>query len=122
MKSNDYRVIGLFTLLSLNVLFVLGQKGSDDSSVYYNQVKTYVHPVLPGDHRNPTLLKVGDDFYHCGSSFHFTPYLPVLHPKDLVHWQIISRVVPPSKAGFVTEIDLLRQAWSPICVQRCFKR
>ncbi|HEX7412291.1 MAG TPA: family 43 glycosylhydrolase [Bacteroidales bacterium] len=74
-----------------------------DSSVYYNRVKTYVNPVLPGDHPDPTLLKVGDDFYHCGSSFHFTPYLPVYHSKDLVHWEVISRVVPPSKAGFVTD-------------------
>ena len=74
-----------------------------DSLSYYQSVKTYVNPVLPGDHPDPTLLKVGDDFYHCGSSFHFTPYLPVYHSKDLVHWQIISRVVPPSIAGFVTD-------------------
>jgi beta-xylosidase len=74
-----------------------------DSSSYYNQVQTYVNPVLPGDHPDPTLLKVGDDFYHCGSSFHFTPYLPIYHSKDLVHWEVISRVLPPSKAGFVTD-------------------
>src|SRR6201995_3953459 len=57
----------------------------------YNSVRTYLNPVLPGDHPDPTLLKVGDDFYHCGSSFHFNPYLPVYHSKDLVHWKIISR-------------------------------
>lgn len=74
-----------------------------ESPAYYNGVKTYVNPVLPGDHPDPTLLKVGDDFYHCGSSFHFTPYLPVYHSKDLVHWEVISRVVPPAKAPFVTD-------------------
>src|SRR5690242_7653130 len=36
-----------------------------DSLSYYQSVKTYVNPVLPGDHPDPTLLKVGDDFYHC---------------------------------------------------------
>jgi xylan 1,4-beta-xylosidase len=76
---------------------------SRDSSKYFQSVKTYVNPVLPGDHPDPTLLKVGDDFYHCGSSFHFTPYLPVYHSKDLIHWDVISRVVPPSMAGFVTD-------------------
>ena len=65
---------------------------------YYNSVRTYMNPVLPGDHPDPTLLKVGDDFYHCGSSFHFTPYLPVYHSKDLVHWEVIGRVVTPSEA------------------------
>ena len=74
-----------------------------ESASYYNEVKTYVNPVLPGDHPDPTLLKVGDNFYHCGSSFHFTPYLPVYHSKDLVHWEVISRVVLPSKSKWVTD-------------------
>ncbi|MCW3118720.1 MAG: Xylan 1,4-beta-xylosidase [Chitinophagaceae bacterium] len=103
MKLNYYRVIGLINLLLLNVLFASAQNDRNDSSLYYNQVNTYVNPVLPGDHPDPTLLKVGDDFYHCGSSFHFAPYLPIYHSKDLVHWEIISRVVPPPKAGFVTD-------------------
>src|SRR4051812_49119793 len=81
----------------------LSSSNDFDSSVYYNQVKTYVNPVLPGDHPDPTLLKVGSDFYHCGSSFHFTPYLPIYHSTDLLHWKVVSRVVPPSKAGFVTD-------------------
>lgn len=93
----------LWMLLTLNVYSGWTQKSRADSSVYYNQVKTYANPVLPGDHPDPTLLKVGDDFYHCGSSFHFTPYLPIYHSKDLVQWEIISRVVPPSKASFVTD-------------------
>src|SRR3954471_17651619 len=74
-----------------------------DSAVYYTQVKTYLNPVLPGDHPDPTLLKVGNDFYHCGSSFHFTPYLPIYHSTDLVHWEIISRVVSPENAAQVTD-------------------
>lgn len=70
-----------------------------DSASYYHTVRTYVNPVLPGDHPDPTLLKVGDDFYHCGSSFHFTPYLPIYHSRDLVHWRVIGRVLPPGKAS-----------------------
>jgi beta-xylosidase len=69
----------------------------------YQRVNTYVNPVLPGDHPDPTLLRVGDDFYHCGSSFHFNPYLPVYHSKDLVHWEVISRVVPAAKSTWVTD-------------------
>jgi xylan 1,4-beta-xylosidase len=70
----------------------------------FNRVETYVNPVLPGDHPDPTLLKVGEDFYHCGSSFHFSPYLPIYHSKDLVHWKVIGRVVPPAvAAAFVAD-------------------
>ncbi|HEY4197867.1 MAG TPA: family 43 glycosylhydrolase [Mucilaginibacter sp.] len=60
----------------------------------YRQVRTYINPVLAGDHPDPTLLKVGNDFYMCGSSFHFIPDLPILHSRDLLHWETISRVVP----------------------------
>ena len=102
MTSNYRRVAGFIVLL-LNGLFVSGQTSIVDSSAYYKEVKTYVNPVLPGDHPDPTLIKVGDDFYHCGSSFHFTPYLPIYHSKDLVHWEVISRVVPPSKGAWVTD-------------------
>jgi len=103
MKSQYYRVAGLVNLLLLNAVIVMGQYDPGNTSPYYNEVRTYVNPVLPGDHPDPTLLKVGDDFYHCGSSFHFTPYLPIYHSTDLVHWEVIGRVVPPFKAGWVTD-------------------
>lgn len=79
------------------------QDAPADSADFYSEVKTYVNPVLPGDHPDPTMIKVGDDFYHCGSSFHFTPYLPVYHSRDMVHWEVISRVVPPARAAFVAD-------------------
>ena len=62
----------------------------------YRTVMSFTNPILPGDHPDLTLLKVGDNFYSCGSNFHFTPYLPILHSTDLVHWQEICRVVPPN--------------------------
>jgi len=71
----------------------------DAAAANYKTVRTYVNPVLPGDHPDPTLIRVGNDFYHCGSSFHFTPYLPIYHSKDLIHWEIISRVVSPVEAS-----------------------
>lgn len=103
MKFYARRACALLTLVVLNVLLLHGQTATVDSLSYYNSVRTYVNPVLPGDHPDPTLIKVGDDFYHCGSSFHFTPYLPIYHSKDLVHWEVISRVVHPADAGFVTD-------------------
>lgn len=74
-----------------------------DTTLFYRAAKTYVNPVLPGDHPDPTLLKVGNDFYYCGSTFHFNPYLPIYHSKDLVHWEVISRVLPSAKAKWVTD-------------------
>jgi xylan 1,4-beta-xylosidase len=78
-------------------------KTTGDSSSFFSTVKTYVNPVLPGDHPDPTLLRVGNDFYYCGSTFHFNPYLPIYHSTDLVHWKVISRVLPSAKAGWVND-------------------
>jgi len=101
MRRSIYTILCIIVLILLSASFILAQNSSDKSN--YQQVNTYVNPVLPGDHPDPTLLKVGDDFYHCGSSFHFTPYMPVYHSKDLLHWEVIGRVLPPSKAGWVSD-------------------
>ena len=79
MSRSVYTIAGIIVLTVLKASLILAQNSSDISN--YQQVNTYVNPVLPGDHPDPTLLKVGDDFYHCGSSFHFTPYMPVYHSK-----------------------------------------
>jgi Beta-xylosidase len=90
----------LLVLLMISGL-VLAQQHAYKNN--YKSVNTYVNPVLPGDHPDPTLLKVGDDFYHCGSTFHFTPYMPIYHSKDLVHWKIIGRILSPENAKWVED-------------------
>jgi xylan 1,4-beta-xylosidase len=82
--------------------FRLGTNATDNN-LSYKSVQTYINPVLPGDHPDPTLLKVGDDFYHCGSTFHFNPYLPIYHSKDLIHWEVIARVLPQGEAKWVSD-------------------
>lgn len=84
-----------------------GSKTVSDSSVFadeaYQTVKTFVNPVLPGDHPDLTLFKDSSDFYACGSCFHFTPYLPILHSTDLVHWEEICRVVTSDWSDLISD-------------------
>src|SRR5665811_1973365 len=101
MQNYFYAALVLLSLTVLKSTTVDAQESSDKS--FYQEVKTYTNPVLPGDHPDPTLLKVGDDFYHCGSTFHFNPYLPIYHSKDLIHWEVISRVLPAAKAAWVSD-------------------
>ncbi len=54
-------------------------------------VKTYMNPVIPGDHADCTLTRVGNDFYTTGSSFNPTPV--IYHSTDLVHWEAIAQPV-----------------------------
>ncbi len=55
-------------------------------------VRTYVNPVIPGDHPDATLTRIGDDYYTTGSSFNVTP--KIYHSTDLVHWRVIAQPVP----------------------------
>lgn len=99
MKKKIILLLLTFYLFAIsNLQFANAQKNTINNT-NFEQVNTYTNPILPGDHPDPTLLKVGNDFYHCGSSFHFNPYLPIYHSTDLVHWEIIARVVTPSKAA-----------------------
>lgn len=49
----------------------------------------YQNPILPGFHPDPSICRVGDDFYLVTSSFEYFPGLPIYHSRDLVHWEQI---------------------------------
>jgi xylan 1,4-beta-xylosidase len=59
---------------------------------------TYTNPVIPGDHPDPTLTRVGNDFYTTGSAFNPTPI--IYHSTDLVHWEAIAQPVKASWANY----------------------
>ncbi len=49
----------------------------------------YRNPILYADLSDPDVIRVGEDFYMTASSFTYVPGLPVLHSRDLVHWELI---------------------------------
>ncbi|HCA80352.1 MAG TPA: hypothetical protein DEP53_11540, partial [Bacteroidetes bacterium] len=53
--------------------------------------KTFMNPVIPGDHPDCTVTKIGNHFYTTGSSFNPTPV--IYHSTDLVHWEAIAQPV-----------------------------
>ena len=62
------------------------------SDVYQRQVygqSGYTNPILKGFNPDPSICRVGDDYYLVTSSFEYFPGLPIYHSKDLVNWQQI---------------------------------
>lgn len=49
----------------------------------------YKNPIIPGFNPDPSICRVGDDFYLVTSSFEYFPGLPIYHSKDLVNWKQI---------------------------------
>ncbi|AOM83753.1 glycoside hydrolase family 43 protein [Salisediminibacterium beveridgei] len=48
------------------------------------------NPILPGFHADPSICRVGDDFYIATSTFEWFPGVRIHHSKDLVHWQHVA--------------------------------
>jgi xylan 1,4-beta-xylosidase len=51
--------------------------------------RVFVNPVLPGYYPDPSVCRVGDDYYLVNSSFEYFPGVPVSRSRDLVHWERI---------------------------------
>lgn len=43
--------------------------------------------VLPGDHPDPSIVKVGDTFWASSTTSNWFPSFPLMYSKDLVHWK-----------------------------------
>jgi xylan 1,4-beta-xylosidase len=51
------------------------------------------NPILAGFYPDPSIVRVGDDFYLVTSSFAWYPGVPIFHSKDLVNWNQIGHVL-----------------------------
>lgn len=51
------------------------------------------NPILPGFYPDPSICRVGDDYYLTNSTFEYFPGLPIHHSKDLIHWTQIGNAL-----------------------------
>ena len=54
---------------------------------------TFRNPILPGFHPDPSICRVGEDYYLVNSTFEYFPGLPIFHSRDLVHWRPLGHVL-----------------------------
>jgi len=54
---------------------------------------TYRNPILPGFFPDPSITRVGDNFYLVNSTFTYFPGIPIFTSRDLVHWRQIGNVI-----------------------------
>jgi len=57
----------------------------------------YTNPILPGFHPDPSICRVGEDYYLITSMFEYFPGLPIYHSKDLQHWEPIGHAIDRSE-------------------------
>ncbi|HWR14646.1 MAG TPA: family 43 glycosylhydrolase [Terriglobales bacterium] len=52
----------------------------------------YSNPVLGGDYPDPSIIRVGDDYWATATSSEWAPHFPLLHSRDLVNWEVVGAV------------------------------
>ncbi len=55
--------------------------------------RTFRNPILPGCYPDPSICRVGGDYYLVTSTFEYFPGLPIFHSRDLIHWHQIGHVL-----------------------------
>jgi xylan 1,4-beta-xylosidase len=67
---------------------------------------TYRNPVLSGFHPDPSVCRVGDEYFLVTSSFIFSPGVPIFRSSDLIGWTQIGNVLErPSQLDLTATQD-----------------
>jgi xylan 1,4-beta-xylosidase len=88
-------------------------RGGDPSDALPLRPGDYRNPILHGFYPDPSVTRVGRDFYLVNSTFDWFPGIPVFRSRDLVHWtQIGNAIDRPSQLDF-GRLGLSRGVFAP---------
>ena len=86
---------------------------------YFRQVlgctmdEMYHNPIRRGMHPDPSIVRVGEDYYMVNSSFMFFPCIPISHSKDLLHWEVIGHAITNPEWARLKDLEGGRGYWAP---------
>lgn len=83
----------------------------------YDQVRAgpgeYLNPILAGFYPDPSITRVGDDYFLVNSTFAYFPGIPVFHSRDLVSWRQVGNAIHrPSQLDF-DSLGISRGVFAP---------
>ncbi len=67
--------------------------GRDDAFATPLPAGHYRNPILAGYYPDPSICRVGDDYYLINSTFAHFPGIPIFHSRDLVNWKQLGHVI-----------------------------
>ncbi|WP_022768752.1 family 43 glycosylhydrolase [Butyrivibrio sp. NC2007] len=73
----------------------------------------YHNPIRRGFYPDPSIVRVGSDYYMVNSSFIFFPCIPISHSRDLIHWEIIGHAITNPDWAHLDELEGGRGYWAP---------
>lgn len=71
------------------------------------------NPILSGFYPDPSICRVGNDFYIVNSSFVYAPGVPIFHSRDLAHWEQIGNILESKEQLQVEKSEISRGIFAP---------
>ena len=73
----------------------------------------FTNPVISGFHPDPSVCRVGEDYYLVNSSNSYFPGIPIFHSKDLIHWEQIGHCLTRESQIPLGMANLSAGIWAP---------
>ena len=61
------------------------------------------NPILPGFNPDPSIIRVGSDYYIATSTFEWFPGVQIYHSTDLVNWTPLTDIVVDGATATFTD-------------------
>ncbi len=74
---------------------------------------TYENPILKGTYPDPSICRVGEDYYIVTSSFCYFPGVPIFHSRDLIHWEQIGHCLTRASQLMLDNIPFALGIFAP---------
>ncbi|RME66952.1 MAG: glycoside hydrolase family 43 protein, partial [Verrucomicrobia bacterium] len=71
------------------------------------------NPILTGFNPDPSICRVGEDYYLTTSTFAWFPGLPIYHSRDLVNWRLIGHAIDRPRQLDYTGLTVSRGLFAP---------
>src|SRR5690349_5042609 len=71
------------------------------------------NPVLPGFHPDPSILRVGEDYYLATSTFEWYPGVRLHHSRDLIHWRPLGGILDETRLLDLSGVPDSGGIWAP---------
>jgi len=95
------------------ILAVLFASQFSFGQVEPNGASGYTNPIIPGFHPDPSVCRVGEDYYLVTSSFEYFPGIPVFHSKDLINWKQIGHCLTRPSQLDLSNTGFWSGVWAP---------
>lgn len=98
---------------------IVHEMGYKESESYFEEVvgtplkEMYRNPIRTGMHPDPSIVRVGEDYYMVNSSFIYFPCIPISHSKDLIHWKVIGHAITNPEYAQLDHLEGGRGYWAP---------